>query len=187
MQVIPHTYIGAGYNLDYRWYIKDYNADKGMSTDFSRYGYTHTSSSSGLSASFLFDTRDDVNQSTHGTYINFQFISYLKPLGSNSNWSTMVLDMRKYFSLSRKWYLELACWSYVWLILNGKPPYLDMPSVGWDAYNNTGRGYTTGRYRGLNMLYLETELRFDIMPNGLLGGVVFGNLQSFTESSGSFF
>ena len=37
------------------------------------------------------------------------------------------------------------------------------------------------------MLYLETEYRFGILSNGLLGGVVFGNVQSFSElGSGRF-
>ena len=31
------------------------------------------------------------------------------------------------------------------------------------------------------MLYLESEYRFGITGNGLLGGVVFANAQSFTE------
>jgi len=32
-------------------------------------------------------------------------------------------------------------------------------------------------------LYSETEFRFDISNNGLFGGVVFANAQSFTELS----
>jgi hypothetical protein len=99
----------------------------------------------------------------------------------------MLFETRKFFPLTRKWYAEMCVWTYVWLTLNGKPPYLDLPSTGWDAYNNTGREYVAGRYRGLNMLYLEAEFRFDILRNGLLGGVLFGNLQTFTEFSGSFF
>jgi hypothetical protein len=31
------------------------------------------------------------------------------------------------------------------------------------------------------MLYLETEYRFNLTPNGLLGGVVFANAQSFSK------
>jgi hypothetical protein len=63
----------------------------------------------------------------------------------------------------------------------GNPPFLLLPSIGWDAYSNTGRGYIQGRYRSRNMLYLESEYRFGITTNGLLGGVVFANAQSFSE------
>ena len=186
-KVYTNTFLGIGYNLDYRWNIRDYNAQSGTLTDFVRYGYKSKSTSSGPSLNFLYDTRDNANRPLHGTYIDFQFVSYLKPLGSTNNWSALIIDVRKYFPLTKKWYVDLAVWGYAWLTLNGKPPYLDMPSTGWDSYNNTGRGYAAGRFRGRHMLYFETELRFDILRNGLLGGVVFGNLQSFTEYSGKYF
>jgi hypothetical protein len=75
----------------------------------------------------------------------------------------------------------LAIWSYDWLTLSGKPPYLDLPATGWDTYNNTGRGYIQGRFRSENMLYLEAEYRFVISRNGLFGGVAFANVQSFSD------
>ena len=62
-----------------------------------------------------------------------------------------------------------------------------LPNTGGDPYSNTGRGYIQGRYRGANMIYLEGEYRFGITHNGLLGGVVFGNAQSFTEQSSNTF
>jgi hypothetical protein len=56
-----------------------------------------------------------------------------------------------------------------------------LPSTGWDDFYNTGRGYIQGRYRGRNMVYLESEYRFGITKNGLLGGVVFANAESFSK------
>ena len=186
-QVYASTFVGIGYNIDYRWHIIDYDALQGVSTDFVRYGYKKHTTSSGLSLNFLYDTKDNDNRPIYGTYVNFQFTPYLKALGSTNNWSSLIIDIRKYFPLTKKWYAEIAVWGYAWLTLNGRPPYLDMPSTGWDSYNNTGRGYAAGRFRGRDMLYFETEFRFDILRNGLLGGVVFGNLQSFTEFGGKFF
>jgi hypothetical protein len=60
-------------------------------------------------------------------------------------------------------------------------PYLDLPQTAGDMYSNSGRGYAEGRFRGRDMLYLETEYRFGISHNGLFGGVVFANGQSFTD------
>ncbi|HSY77913.1 MAG TPA: hypothetical protein VK890_13690, partial [Bacteroidia bacterium] len=57
-------------------------------------------------------------------------------------------------------------------------PYFDLPSTGWDDYSNSGRGYIQGRFRGTGIIYLEGEYRFDILNNGLLGGVVFVNGES---------
>jgi len=152
-----------------------------------KYGYTRTSASTGPFANFLFDSRDNVNQTITGLYVNLEFNAHLKSLGSNSNWNSLLLDVRKFIPLTKNWYTELGIWGYVWLTLDGHPPYLDLPSVGWDTYNNTGREYPIGRYTGLDMLYLETEFRFNILRNGLVGGVVFGNLETFTEMNGHFF
>ena len=152
-QVVPNTFLGLGYNLDYRWKITDADVQKGVSDDFAKYGYNSTSSSSGPSFSFIYDTRDNNNQCMQGAYVNFQFVTHLKGLGSNSNWSSLLLEARKFVPLTKRWYAELAFWGYVWLTVDGHPPYLDLPSNGWDAYNNTGREYVAGRYRGLNMLY----------------------------------
>ena len=55
-----------------------------------------------------------------------------------------------------------------------------LPATGTDPYSNTGRGYIQGRFRGDNMLYLEGEYRFALSANGLFGGVIFGNAQTFT-------
>jgi hemolysin activation/secretion protein len=50
-----------------------------------------------------------------------------------------------------------------------------LPSIGWDTYNRSGRGYLQGRFRGENIVYAESEFRYRIKPNGLLGGVIFIN------------
>ena len=71
------------------------------------------------------------------------------------------------------------------ITLDGTPPCLDLPSIGWDDYSNTGRGYVPGRYTGRNLLYLESEYRFVLTRNGLLGGVVFGNLESISRNLSS--
>jgi hypothetical protein len=67
------------------------------------------------------------------------------------------------------------------------PPYLDLPATGEDSYNNTARGYVEGRFRGLNLLYLEAEYRFHILNNGLLGGVLFSNATAVSEWPGNKF
>lgn len=77
----------------------------------------------------------------------------------------------------------LALWSYNWLTLGKeKPPFLLLPSTGWDDLYNTTRGYIQSRFRAKNMMYAEAEYRFGILNNGLLGGVVFANAQSFSKN-----
>ncbi len=88
----------------------------------------------------------------------------------------MLYDARYYLGLSsRNPRHVLAFWSYGSFLLNGKVPYLALPSIGWDTYNRSGRGFIQGRYRGLSMVYNEAEYRFPISKNGLFGGVVYVN------------
>lgn len=64
---------------------------------------------------------------------------------------------------------------------------LDLPSTGGYMYNNSGREYALGRFRGSDMLYMEGEYRFGITRNGLSGAVIFANGESFTEFNSNTF
>ena len=76
----------------------------------------------------------------------------------------------------------LAFWTVYWTALKSHVPYLDLPSIGWDPYQQrSGRGFDQNRYRGNRLFYLESEYRRDITPNGLLGFVLFSNLNSVSE------
>jgi len=170
-------YVGLGYFLDYRWHIKQ----AGSNDDVRNYGLTKNSVASGPLITLLYDNRKNSINPLEGTYANVQYRPNMTTLGSNSNWQSLVFDVRKYINFPSGSQNTLAFWNYTWLTLNGKPPYLDLPSTSWDPSNNTGRGYIQGRYRSLNMLYFESEYRFGITQNGLLGGVIFANAQSFSN------
>jgi hypothetical protein len=70
--------------------------------------------------------------------------------------------------------------------VTGQLPYLGLPAIGWDARNRSGRGYVQGRFRGTAEAYAEAEYRFRITENGLLGGVVFANVQTFSTAPVSY-
>ena len=179
--VAKDLYLGLGYDLDYFWNIREIDPPTGKETDFERYGLTKTSTASGISAHFLYDSRRNAINPENGNYLSVIYRPDFTFLGSDNNWSSLTVDGRKYIPLSVSNHDILAFWTYDWFTPgNGHPPYLLLPSTGWDPYSNTGRGYIQGRYRSLNMLYLESEYRFGITPNGLLGGVLFANAQSFT-------
>jgi hypothetical protein len=103
-------------------------------------------------------------------------------LGSDQNWQSLLIDVRHYIKLPASSHNILCFWSYNNFTLSGTPPYLDMPSIGWDDYSNTGRGYAPGRYTGRNLIYLESEYRFSLTKSGLLGGVVFCNAESIPKN-----
>jgi hypothetical protein len=176
-------YIGVGFDLDYFWNIREVDPPLGKPTDFEHYGLKGTEQSAGVSLHLQYDDRRNPINPVGGTYINVVYRPNFTFLGSDDNWQSLVLDWRKFIPLpGGNRHNVLAIWSYDWFTIgNGKPPYLLLPSTGWDPYSNTARGYIQGRYRGRNMLYLESEYRFGLTANGLLGGVVFANAQSFSE------
>ena len=181
MKKVSHNfYVGGGYFLDYHWNIEEAGQENGQPSDAFKYGLPSKTISSGLVANFLFDNRKNSINPAQGLYANVQYRANLQMLGSNSNWQSVLVDVRKYIHFPDTKNI-LAFWSYNWLTVSGKPPYLDLPATGWDTYNNTGRGYVQARFRSDNMLYLESEFRFGITKNGLLGGVAFANVQSFSD------
>lgn len=188
-QIIPNLLSGLGYNLDYHWDIRDLGHEKGQQTDFYRYraatnSLSNTTRSSGVSFNLLYDTRKNVNNPVpNSAYANLIFRQNLTELGSDRNWQSVLLDLRKYIRVPghSKANNVLAFWGIAWFILNGDPPYHDLPTTAWDTYENSGRGYAQDRFKGKKFLYLESEYRFGILRNGLIGGVVFANAQAVSE------
>ncbi|UAY52920.1 BamA/TamA family outer membrane protein [Ferruginibacter albus] len=176
--VAKNLFTGFGYYYDYFWNVKQVNPPVGIRTDFQRYGLTPTVAASGPVLRFLYDSRLNQINPSDGWYGNVVYRSNLTAMGSDENWQSLLIDVRKYIHLSPSSKNILAFWSYNLFTVAGKPPYLLLPSTGWDDFYNTGRGYIQGRYRGRNMLYLESEYRFGILNNGLIGGVVFLNAES---------
>jgi hypothetical protein len=173
-------YAGAGYDLDYHYSITAAgNKDKSES-DFEKYGQPASSTSSGFNLDLLFDNRRNSINPLGGEYANVVYRQNLTFLGSSTNWQSVLIDMRKYFRPSARSNNVLAIWAMGWFSSAGTP-YLDLPQTAGDMYTNSGRGYAEGRFRGRDMLYLETEYRFGISKNGLFGAVVFANGQSFTD------
>ena len=134
---------------------------------------------SGPVLKLMYDNRLNQINPEKGAFVNFTLRQNLIELGSTKEWASILIDARKYINFPRGSKNTLAFWSYNYLTIAGNPNYLLLPSTGWDDQYNTGRGYVQSRFRGKQMLYFETEYRYRITKNGLLGGVVFMNNQSF--------
>jgi outer membrane protein assembly factor BamA len=180
-QIKPHLFIGAGYCLDYFWNVRQVYTDPGKETDFQKYGYESRTVSSGISLNLLRDTRDNPINAYRGSYTNILLIPRFQFMGSNSNWTSLLLEYRTYLRFPESSPNIFAVWSYNWLTLSGTPPYLMLPSTGWDKSFNTGRGYIQGRFRSNNMLDAEMEYRIQLTRNGLFGMTVFANFESFSD------
>ncbi|MDP4263161.1 MAG: hypothetical protein Q8941_11595 [Bacteroidota bacterium] len=173
---------GLGYTFDYHWNISEKGLPDGTVSDYAHYGAAEKTTSAGPALIAIYDNRTNPINPARGLYASLLFRDNLEWAGSNSNWQSAIADVRKYFQFPGHSKNVLAFWAYGWIVLKGRSPYLDLPSNGWDNFNNTGRGFIQGRFRGNTMLYLESEYRFRITHNGLIGGVVFVNAESFSDA-----
>jgi outer membrane protein assembly factor BamA len=141
------------------------------------YGFNTTSySANGISLQVTHDSRDNPINPFKGDYFNFSFRVNPTILGSSENSTTLYTEYRTYVGVNKEIPQNLfAFWVWGAFVTSGHLPYLDLPSITWDTYNRSGRGYIQGRFRGNSMVYAETEFRFRITSNGLLGGVTFVN------------
>jgi hypothetical protein len=86
-------------------------------------------------------------------------------LGSDDDWQSVEAEARIY-PMPFGGRSVLALWGLAWLTF-GKPPYLDLPAIGWDYNNRTGRAYAQGRIRSSDMFYAEAEYRITLSRDGL--------------------
>ena len=184
-QLKPYILAGMGYNLDYHIGIKSEGTDSSDFTKFTGHehgtAYNSNSFSSGITLNLLYDSRSNSINPLPGAYINLIYRINPSMLGNSEPWKSIYLDVRKYKSLPGDKRRILALWSYLWMALDNNVPFLDLPGIGYEPNQKSGRGIEINRYRGKNLFYVEGEYRSDITKNGLLGYVVFTN---FNMNSG---
>jgi outer membrane protein assembly factor BamA len=181
-----NLYAGIGYHLDYYYGIKD--EDLRLSGDTltltphyyysKKYGFdTSAYLLSGISANFVYDTRDNLVNPYKGYFVNVNYRYNPEWLGSEQNSSTLWVEFRTYIGLSKTTHRHLiGFWLFGNFTVNGNLPYLDLFALGDDQRSRSGRGYLQGRYRGDKFIYGEAEYRFPISKcSKILGGVVFVN------------
>jgi hypothetical protein len=184
-QVKPFLFAGFGVLIDDHFDM-DTKGDSNALAVFTRYNYgtgtSENSLSAGLSLNLLYDGRKNSIDPFPGFYGNLVYRVNPSFLGSSFGWHSVYADVRKYIPFSRQGQNMLAFWGFYWTALNDHTPYLDLPSVGWDPYQQrSGRGFDQNRYRGKGLLYGEAEYRRDITVDGLFGFVLFANLNSVKE------
>ncbi len=189
-EVSADFFAGLGFQYDRYTDIKDDFLSSGGDTASSynykyskEHGFSPTNyTTSGLCLNLIFDNRDNSIDTYKGYYANVNYQVNTTALGSTKNSSVMMVDYRAFYSLDSLKKNILAVWFYGDFLTSGSVPYLDLPSIGHDPRQRTGRGYTFGRFRGEDLAYLETEYRFPFSQvTGILGGVVFVNLTTTTD------
>jgi hypothetical protein len=183
-RITPYLYAGIGYDADY--YININTNGPVSLAEFTGYSYgtaqNSNSFSSGITFNLLYDSRQNVFNPIPGGYTNIIYRDNTHVFGSDNNSQSVYIDLRKYVSLTNlSLKNQLAFWAYYWTTLGTGTPYLNLPGIGMDPYQRSGRGIQQNRYRGEALAYFETEYRRDITVNGLLGFVVFANVNSTSQ------
>lgn len=184
-------FMGIGYDLDYRMGVK--SRDAVALSDFTSYPHGTASNdsyiSSGLSLNMIYDTRANSINTWDGNYANLQFRVNPKFLGSSQSWQSLFVEMRRYHRLTENPNRQnmIAVRNFFWTVFDSDAPYLELPNLGWDPYNSSGRGLPLSRLRGKSMYYMEGEYRRDITKNGFLGFVIFTNLTTVSGPKSTLF
>ena len=184
-------YLGLGYHLDIHSKIENYNE---AAPDFNPI-YSHDAYNSRhgfdldrytLSAISINGVMENRDKAVSPYEKNFAWIQYkINPtfLGSDQNSSLLMMDYRHYINLDEQRKRNLiALWGFGNFVVSGDVPYMSLPSITWDMFGRSGRGYAQGRFRGENMVYGEAEWRFPLQQNKeTFGGTVFLNAASFSS------
>ena len=181
-QIANNLYVGLGLYYDQYWNIKALDSLKRNIAHRLANKLGTAEISSGVALKFLYDSRLNQINPQQGFYANMVYRPSFKFLGSDENWESLLADVRTYLPFPRSSHNILAFWGLAWLSVGSNtPPYLMLPSTGWDENYNTGRGYIQGRFRGKNMFYAETEYRARLTRNNLVHGVLFLNAEKFSD------
>ncbi|MBB6327697.1 hypothetical protein FHS59_003340 [Algoriphagus iocasae] len=183
-------YLGMGYHLDVFSKIENFLEDENSPSELNfshdyynqQFGFDLDKYTlSGITINGVMENRD-VAVSPYEK--NFALLSYkINPsfLGSDKSSSTLLLDYRHYFNLSEKRKRHLiGVWGLANFLVSGDLPYMSLPSIGYDMFGRSGRGYAQGRFRGESMVYSEVEYRFPLQKNKeTFGGTLFFNSSSY--------
>jgi hypothetical protein len=188
--VAPNLFIGAGVSFEIRRNI-DNKDSSGYTTPSGVYNNEHGFSQDRYAANgFLLNveyiTRDNPNRAYKGIYFDAGLRANQTWIGSTKNSLQLTTDFRKYFGLSGdNPETVLAFWNWGSYLLTGTIPYLELPGTARDGSFRSGRGYTTQYFKGTRFNDTELELRFPILANKFVSGVVFGNLQTGNDEHGT--
>jgi len=152
-----NLYGGLGFDFDYFWNIHELNPSNQKPTGFESYGLNKNAVASGPSVHLLYDSRRNPINPDKGDYLSLIYHPNFTFLGTITTGIPCYGHPQVYSlpisGLPQADHNVLAFWSYDWFTLGtGRPPYLLLPSTGWDPYSNTGRATSRAAIAALHAL-----------------------------------
>ncbi len=127
--------------------------------------------SSGLGFILNWDTRDNIFTPRRGNYWQLLMNFYRKFLGGDFNFTTLKLDLRKFFPVTATHVLAVQA---LFQSAAGDVPFKSYPKLGGDSIM---RGYYSGRYRDRYLTAFQGEYRLPVWWRfGLVGFAGLGNV-----------
>ena len=126
---------------------------------------------SGLGLSFTYDTRNNAFSPDKGTMMQFYFDHFMPFLGSDYQYTSFILDMRKFIRIYKDQVLAIQANG----VFNaGEVPLRSLATIGG---SNSMRGYYAGRFRDKNSGVLQAEYRIPLFWRfGAVGFAGIGNV-----------
>lgn len=153
-------HIHNGFHLGFHFHLLDWTLlerETGGLLDSGAIPGSDSGTVSGGGLRFIYDTRDHIFYPRHGELFQVQFTLYHRFLGSTSEFSSLIVDLRKYLPLPKKQALALQ---FFMQSQAGDVPFLLMGQLG-GSYRL--RGFYTGRFRDKNLLLLQGEWRIPLL------------------------
>ena len=123
---------------------------------------------SGVGFDLVRDTRDAVFYPTQGGFHRLYFVWYTSVFGSQYRFNQLEVDFRRYLPMSPT---QVLAFQISGEMVFGDAPFYDLPALGGGGIM---RGYYEGRYRDVNVLAAQAEIRQHIWRR--LGAVAFAGV-----------
>lgn len=174
-QIKKNTFLGFQYDMQNLFNVKMKN--KMMMHVEGVYGgdgYV----TSGLGPLFVFDSRNNVLNASKGLYAEAMLSVNNKATLSHFNYNTLLLDLRKYQTIKKRYTLALnaySCFNF------GDVPFRAMPVIGGSRLM---RGFYRGRFRDNNLIVLQLESRIHLYKR--FGMVLFAGMGQVSKKVNNF-
>ena len=156
-------FIGPQYQAYYTWNLtgKEVLAREGT---VGNKGYF----SSGLGASYFYDSRDNIVASYSGTFVDIGTYLYAKAFGSDYLFTNTIIDLRKFVEIRKN---NILAFQLFGSLNEGDVPFMQIAHIGGP---NNMRGYYFGRYRDKILTTFQAEYRLPLFWK--FGMVAFGGV-----------
>ncbi len=169
-RILAEQKLYAGLQYIFETY-KMLKTDPGESLDQQAWPGSTGGTASGLGFIINWDTRDNIFTPRRGNYWQLSTYFNRKFLGSDFNYTTLKLDLRKFFPFTAT---HVLAFQALFQSATGEVPFKSYAKLGGDSIM---RGYYSGRYRDHYLMAFQGEYRLPVWWRfGLAGFAGLGNV-----------